>query len=205
MARMIMYRTFIVAPGQCYGEPTNYVCMPELPWLKSCSVVWVWLVMNLWAIGTTACYVSNGHLEARCWRSILRTMTVGVPQCTSVRFGVSAGQALTLKKLDIVLVHFWGKHQANTGIYGSLGALADIVTVSALRNGFKVALDQTKLVVEFALVRYEKRGDNLNRNVIGFVCEVRSWKLELESWNGCLRKALRGIYAFGGQWLGIET
>ncbi|KAI3701497.1 hypothetical protein L6452_26623 [Arctium lappa] len=32
VARMIMYGTFIMAHGQCYDEPTCYICILELPW-----------------------------------------------------------------------------------------------------------------------------------------------------------------------------
>ncbi|KAI3697585.1 hypothetical protein L6452_30678 [Arctium lappa] len=32
IARMIMYGTFIMTPGQCYDEPMCYVCILELPW-----------------------------------------------------------------------------------------------------------------------------------------------------------------------------
>ncbi|KAI3692555.1 hypothetical protein L6452_32372 [Arctium lappa] len=75
--------------------------------------------------------LQNGHSEDRCRHSILRTTAFGVLQCTFVRSGGSAEQMS-------VLVYFWRKHQTNVGIYGSLGALADIVSGSALRNGFKI-------------------------------------------------------------------
>ncbi|KAI3668233.1 hypothetical protein L6452_43310 [Arctium lappa] len=32
VTRMSMYGTFIMAPGQCHGEPTCYMCILELPW-----------------------------------------------------------------------------------------------------------------------------------------------------------------------------
>ncbi|KAI3702076.1 hypothetical protein L6452_27724 [Arctium lappa] len=38
-ARMIMYGTFIMVPGQCYGEPTYYMCILELPWYDDCEDV----------------------------------------------------------------------------------------------------------------------------------------------------------------------
>ncbi|KAI3757793.1 hypothetical protein L6452_05336 [Arctium lappa] len=32
VAKMNLYGTFIMAPGQCYGEPTCYMRVLELPW-----------------------------------------------------------------------------------------------------------------------------------------------------------------------------